>query len=199
MEIKDIEVALEGILFAAGEPVSGKRIAEVLDIDIDTVFSVAQQISDKFSFERRGIRLIRLEDSLQLASAPEAAHYIRLALETRKAPQLSPPALEVLSIIAYFQPATRAYVEQIRGVDSSYTVGILHERGLIEPCGRLQVPGRPVLFRTTKTFLRSFGLSSLDELPEIPDLEENTEGQMKLKTAIEALRATDETEVQPET
>ena len=103
---------------------------------------------------------------------------IRKAFEIRKPAKLSQPALEVLTIIAYYQPTTRAYVDQIRGVDSSYTMGLLQERKLIEECGRLQVPGRPHLYRTTKQFLRAFHLTSLDDLPEIPDL--GGEGQMRL-------------------
>ena len=113
-----------------------------------------------------------------MCSAPDYADTIRRAFEIRKPARLSQPALEVLTIIAYYQPTTRAYVDQIRGVDSAYTIGLLQERKLIEECGRLQVPGRPHLYRTTKQFLRAFHLSSLDELPEMPDL--GAEGQMRL-------------------
>lgn len=176
MEIRDIEGAIEGILFASGEPVSMERIAAVLGVEKQLVSDAADVIADRYSFERRGIRLVRMENQLQLCSSPEYADYIRLALETRKQPQLTQPALEVLSIVAYFQPVTRTYIEQVRGVDSSYTVGLLEDRGLIEQCGRLPVPGRPVLFRTTPAFLRTFGISSLSELPPLPDTEtENTE------------------------
>lgn len=188
MEIRDIEGALEGILFAAGEPVSADRIAGVLAVDKDIVLDVAARLADKFSFERRGIRLVRLENSLQLCSAPEYADYIRMALETRKPPQLTQPALEVLAVVAYFQPVTRAYIDQVRGVDSNYTVGILQDRGLIEPCGRLAVPGRPVLYRTTGAFLRTFGIETLAELPELPEIEsDGEEEQIKLQSAIDAL------------
>lgn len=118
---------------------------------------------DYYSYERRGIRLLKIDDCYQLASAPEYAERVRRAMETRRPPQLSQAALESLAVIAYFQPTTKAYVEQIRGVDSSYTVGLLADRGLIEECGRLSVPGRPILYRTTQNFLRSFGLKTLDE------------------------------------
>lgn len=128
----------------------------------------------------RGIRLVRLDTSYQLCSAPEFAPYIRKTLENRKPARLSQPALEVLAVIAYYQPVTRAYVDQIRGVDSAYTVGLLLERELIEECGRLAVPGRPILYRTTKNFLRSFGLSSLEELPELPDASQES-GQLTLE------------------
>ena len=126
----------------------------------------------------RGIRLLRMEDTWQLCSAPDYADVIRKAFEIRKPAKLSQPALEVLTIIAYYQPTTRAYVDQIRGVDSAYTIGLLLDRKLIEECGRLQVPGRPRLYRTTKQFLRAFHLTSLDDLPELPDL--GGEGQMRI-------------------
>ena len=169
MELKEMEAALEGILFAAGEPVGVERLCLTLDADRPTVDAVAQRLADQYSYERRGIRLLKLDNSFQLCSAPEYADLIRKAMESRRPARLSQPALEVLAIIAYYQPATRAYVDQIRGVDSSYTVGLLLERELIEECGRLAVPGRPIQYRTTQNFLRSFGLSSLEELPELPD------------------------------
>lgn len=169
MDIKEIESAMEGILFAAGEPITLDRLAQTLEIDTDTIKTLAGRLADYYSFERRGIRLLRLENTLQLCSAPEHADLIRKALESRKPPKLSQPALEALCVIAYFQPTTKAYVEQVRGVDSSYTIGLLSERGLIEECGRLSVPGRPILYRTTSEFLKTFGLSSLEELPELPD------------------------------
>ncbi len=178
VDMKEIASALEGILFAAGEPVDIKRICMALELDRETAETVLRQLGDGYAFERRGIRLLRMEDSYQLCSAPEYADVIRKAFEVRKPAKLSQPALEALTIIAYYQPTTRAYVDQVRGVDSSYTVGLLLDRGLIEECGRLQVPGRPILYRTTKHFLRSFHLSSLDDLPEIPGME--AEGQMRL-------------------
>lgn len=111
---------------------------------------------DAYSYERRGIRLIKLDSSYQLCSAPEYAELIRKTFESRRPAKLSPPALEVLSVIAYYQPTTRAYVDQIRGVDSSYTVSLLLDRELIEECGRLAVPGRPILYRTTHYLLTLF-------------------------------------------
>ena len=178
MEMKEIESAIEGILFAAGEPLHVDRICVALEMDRPTVEQVLQKLMDYYAYERRGMRLLRIEDSWQLCSAPDYADVIRKAFEIRKPAKLSQPALEVLTIIAYYQPTTRAYVDQIRGVDSSYTMGLLQERKLIEECGRLQVPGRPHLYRTTKQFLRAFHLTSLDDLPEIPDL--GGEGQMRL-------------------
>ena len=178
MDMREMEAAAEGILFAAGESVEIKRLCLALDADRSTVEEILRRLGDHYAFERRGIRLICMEDSYQLCSAPDYADVIRKAFEIRKPARLSQPALEALTIIAYYQPTTRAYVDQVRGVDSAYTVGLLLERGLIEECGRLQVPGRPILYRTTKHFLRSFHLNSLDDLPEIPGLE--SEGQLRL-------------------
>ena len=178
IEMKEIESAIEGILFASGEPVHVDRICVALELDRPTADQVLQKLMDYYSYERRGIRLLHIEDSWQLCSAPDYADYIRKAFEIRKPAKLSQPALEVLTIIAYYQPTTRAFVDQIRGVDSAYTMGLLQERNLIEECGRLQVPGRPHLYRTTKQFLRAFHLTSLEDLPEMPDL--SGEGQMRL-------------------
>ena len=183
-----LECAVEAILFVSGEPVKIARIAAVMGVKESDVEEAADGMRDKYSFERRGIRLVRLEDSLQLCSSPEFTDCIRRALETRKAPQMSQPALEVLSIIAYFQPATRAYVEQIRGVDSSYTIGVLTERNLIEPCGRLAAPGRPMLYRTTYVFLRTFGLESLRDLPELPHIEPDGDEREGIRNAITQLK-----------
>ena len=187
LEMKDIEAAVEGILFASGEPVAVDRICVALNMDRPTVELVLQHLQDYYSYERRGVRLLRMEDSWQLCSAPEYAEYIRRALEQRKPPKLSQPALEVLAIVAYFQPVTRAYIDQVRGVDSAYTVTTLLERGLIEACGRLDAPGRPSLYRTSALFLRTMGMQSLDELPVLPDLSSD-EGAEKLEQAISELR-----------
>ena len=178
MDIKEIASAAEAILFASGEPVKEDRICTALELDRPTAQKVLQSLMDHYAYERRGVRLLHMEDAWQLCSAPEYADVIRQAFEIRKPAKLSQPALEVLTIIAYYQPTTRAYVDQIRGVDSAYTVGLLLNRGLIEKAGRLQVPGRPHLYRTTKKFLRAFHLTSLDDLPEMPDLA--GEGQLRL-------------------
>ena len=180
MEMKEIESAIEGILFASGEPVHVDRICVALELDRPTAEQVLQKLMDYYSYERRGIRLLHIEDSWQLCSAPDYADVIRRAFEIRKPAKLSQPALEVLTIIAYYQPTTRAYVDQIRGVDSAYTVGLLLDRKLIEECGRLQVPGRPRLYRTTENFLRAFHLTSLEDLPEMPELMNGEGQQMRL-------------------
>ena len=189
MELKELQAALEGILFASGEPVAAERLCVGLDIDRDTLEQVTQHLMDEYSFQHRGIRLVKLDNSYQLCSAPEYADHIRKTLESRKPARLSQSALEVLAVIAYYQPTTRAYVDQIRGVDSSYTVSLLMERELIEECGRLAVPGRPILYRTTKNFLRSFNLSDLDELPELPDsTPEDGHITLELEAAVAKLR-----------
>lgn len=199
MELKELEGTIEGILFAAGDPVPTERICFALGQDRDTVESVCQRLSDQYSYDRRGIRLVKLENSWQMCSAPEFADYIRKTMESRKPAKLSQPALEVLSIIAYFQPVTRAYIEQVRGVDSSYTVGLLLERELICEAGRLSVPGRPMQFRTTKNFLRAFGLSSLDDLPELPSgTQEGVQMTLELENAIERLQEAEPADEQNE-
>ena len=178
LDLREVEAAVEAILFAAGEPLPIERICLALDLDRPTAEQVLQKLGDHYAYERRGIRLVRMEDCYQLCSSPDYADLIRKAFEIRKTARLSQPALEVLTIVAYYQPTTRAYADQVRGVDSAYTVGLLLERGFIEECGRLQVPGRPRLYRTTKKFLRDFHLSSLEELPEMPGIE--TDGQLRM-------------------
>ncbi|MCL2562745.1 MAG: SMC-Scp complex subunit ScpB [Oscillospiraceae bacterium] len=186
MDAKQITSAVEGILFAAGEPVQVKRLAAILELDDGAVEYALVQLETLYNEGERGIRLLRMEDSVQFCSAPEYADVIRQTLERRRVPQLSPTAFEVLAIVAYFQPVTRAYVERVRGVDSSYTMGSLHARGLIESCGQLQVPGRPTLYQTTNAFLRSFNLTKLDDLPPLPDAEDS-EAKAQLQEAIEAI------------
>ena len=193
MDWKELECALEGVLFASGEPVPVERLCLGLEVDRPTLDAVAQKLMDQYSYDRRGIRLLRLDTSYQLCSAPEYAQIIRQTLESRKPARLSQPALEVLAVIAYYQPVTRAYVDQVRGVDSSYTMGLLLERELIEEAGRLAVPGRPMQFRTTKNFLRSFGLSSLDELPELPGpSQEGARLAIELEASLARLRKAEE-------
>ena len=190
MEQNELDSVLEAILFASGEPVSADRIAAVLGLAPETVLEGAQRLADAYSFSRRGLRVVRTDRDMQMCSAPEYSGEISRVLEQRKPPRLSQPSLEVLAIVAYFQPVTRAYIDNIRGVDSSYTVSQLAERGLIEACGRLDVPGRPTIYKTGDLFLRTMGISSLEELPVLPDLGED-EGLVKLQQTIDALRAED--------
>lgn len=171
MEQTELERILEAILFAAGEPLEIERLAAAAQCDEDEVEAAATALSDRFAFERRGIRIVRLDRAYQMCSSGEMAEYVTKALETRKPPKLSASQLETLTIVAYYQPATKAYIEQIRGVDSSYSVGALLNKHLIEESGRLNVPGRPILYRTTPDFLRTFGLESLEDLPEIEKMQ----------------------------
>jgi len=167
MEQTELQRIIEAILFAAGEPIEVSRLAMVLETDESDIIAAADALADELSFNRRGIRILKLENRYQMVSSGEMADYITKALETRKPPKLSASQLEALTIVAYYQPATKAMVEQIRGVDSSYSIGALLNKKLIEDAGRLNVPGRPILYRTTPDFLRTFGLSSLEELPPI--------------------------------
>lgn len=168
--MNELSCLLEGILFASGEPVYEAKLMQVLGITADQLHRLAENLADSYDAEKRGFQLIRLQDSYQMVSRPDYADTIRRALETRRAPGLSAAALEVLSIVAYRQPVTRAYIEQLRGVDSSNTVLTLLDKGLIEGCGRLDVPGRPMIYRTTQAFLRAFSISALEELPDLPEL-----------------------------
>ena len=167
MEQEQLMRILEAILFAAGERVEVARLAQVLELDPKEIIQAADRLSDELAYERRGIRILRLENGYQMVSSGEMADYITKTLETRKPPKLSSSQLETLTVIAYYQPATKAMVEQIRGADSSYSVAALMNKKLIEEAGRLNVPGRPIQYKTTPDFLRTFGLSSLEELPPI--------------------------------
>ena len=167
MEQTELQRAIEAILFASGERMEVSRLAFALEADEDEIVAAADALANQLSFERRGIRVLKLENGYQMVSSGEMADYITKALETRKPPKLSASQLETLTIIAYYQPATKAMVEQIRGVDSAYSISALMNKKLIEEAGRLNVPGRPIQYKTTPGFLRTFGLSSLEELPEI--------------------------------
>ena len=167
MELEQLQRAIEAILFAAGERVEASRLAMGLETDVKDIIAAADALADELAFARRGIRILKLEKGYQMVSSGEMADYVTKALETRKPPKLSASQLETLTIVAYYQPATKAMVEQIRGVDSSYSVGALLDKKLIEEAGRLNVPGRPILYRTTPNFLRTFGISTLEELPPI--------------------------------
>ena len=188
MEEERLSAALEAVLFAAGDPVPVERLARVLEAEVGQVLAAAKKLADGYSYEQRGVRLLRLGDKLQMCSSPEFSRQVSAALEQRKPPRLSPAALEVLAIVAYYQPVTRAYIDQVRGVDSSYTVGVLVERGLIEQGGKLEVPGRPSVYRTGDVFLRTMGISDLSELPPLPDLSTD-EGIIALQNKIDELQS----------
>lgn len=167
MELKECMGAVEAMLFACGEPVSTARLAQTLEMDEATLERVLLAMQDEYDRPERGVRLLRLEGDWQLATKNEWSEPVKKILDARRNTPLSQAALEVLAIIAYNQPVSRGFVEQVRGVDSSSTVAKLLEKGLIEEAGRLDLPGRPISFRTTDVFLRTFGLESLSQLPPL--------------------------------
>jgi len=182
--ITRLRAAIEAILFAAGDPVHILKLAEVLEEDKKTIeVLLADMAADYEEDELRGVKLLILEEKAQLVSKPAFGEKVLAVLEQRRSPSLSPSALEVLSIVAYRQPVTRGVIEQIRGVDSSYTLTNLLEKGILEECGRLDVPGRPIIYRTSESFLRIFGLSSLRDLPPLP--EELTDDQITMISEAE--------------
>ena len=167
MEQNDLQRALMAVLFAAGEPVAASRLAESLQVDESEIHRECEALISALSYHRSGIRIVKLEGAYQMCSSAEMAEYVTKTLETRKPPKRSPPQGERVTVNAYYQPATKAYVETIRGVDSAYSVSALLTKKLIRECGRLNVPGRPILYETTPDFLRVFGLESLADLPDI--------------------------------
>ena len=196
-ELHELECALEAVLFAAGDSVSEGKLCAVLQTDKATLRNAAQNLGDYYDFNRRGIKLLRLDDRYQLASRADYAQMVRNTLETRKPQNLTPAALEVLAIIAYKQPVTKTYIEQVRGVDSAYTLSSLVDKGLVADCGRLDVPGRPILYQTTETFLRAFGLSSVSQLPALESFGEQDPQQMTLNELEERLDDGPETAEDP--
>ena len=175
MEIKKIRGAIEAILFASGDSVSTDRVAQVLSLDRATAAKLLQSVMDDFNKEDGGVRIVKLEDSYQMCSNPIYAEEIRQALDLHRNTPLSQAAMEVLAIVAYNQPVTKAFVEQIRGVDCSGVLGSLTANGLMEERGRLELPGRPLLYGTTSDFLRCLNISSLNELPPLPHKKEESE------------------------
>ena len=186
----DICARLEAVLFASGEPVPIGRLSLILNITEEQVVSTAYELKDIYESNNHSIGVLFLDKKIQICTKPDFATYVTKVLEQRKPPQLSQSALETLSIVAYYQPATNAYISKIRGVDSSYSISTLLDKGLIEVKGKLEAPGRPSLYGTTDVFLRTMNISSLEELPELPDISSN-EGIEKLKEQIEALKETE--------
>lgn len=162
--IERAEQAIEAVLFAAGHPVTYDKLAAVIGLSVRDIRNLTARLAD--SFEGRGIQLLLYPDSCQLCTREEFAPLIREALDIKRGGNLSASSMEVLAVVAYNQPVTRAFIDTVRGVDSSYAVSSLLDKGLLEPVGRLEAPGRPMLLGTTEKFLRVFGLSSLAELPE---------------------------------
>lgn len=168
MKTEELISAFEAVLFAGGEPQSIERFALVFDIEPEKVVEVMDLLKNRLRENKSGIELVRMENTYQLATKIEYADYIKRMFDIRRRTPLSPAALEVLAVIAYNQPVTKSFIEQVRGVDCSGVVTTLVEKGLVEERGRLELPGKPLLYGTTKNFLRCFSLNDLTELPPLP-------------------------------
>ncbi|HAL20599.1 MAG TPA: SMC-Scp complex subunit ScpB [Ruminococcaceae bacterium] len=184
MTVKELIPAFEAVLFSGGEPLSIERFSQVFDITPETVTEVMEQLSAQLDKNNRGIKLLRMENTYQLATKEAYAEYIKKAFDIKRRTPLSPAALEVLAVIAYNQPVTKSFIEQVRGVDCSGVVTTLVEKGLVEERGRLELPGRPLLYGTTKNFLRCFSMSDLSELPPLPK-NENAENRVAEQLPLE--------------
>ncbi len=192
MEIREIQSIIEAVLFAAGDPVELERLADIVDVDKRSLREILKKMMDSYNFERRGIHIIRMQDSYQMCTNGVYAEYIGRLAEPPRKQNLSNAALEVLSIVAYKQPVTRSTIEHIRGVNCDYIVNRLIERNFIEEKGRLEAPGRPILFGTTQHFMRAFGISELDELPEFDSLGQTVEETEQIEMAeVTAYRQTE--------
>lgn len=167
MEIKEKLGTIEAILFASGDPVEIYRLSEASGVDISTLSSMIKVLNERYTDIGSALCIKRLENSYQICTREEFAPVIRKALETKRNTPLSNASMEALTIIAYNQPVSKSFVEKVRGIDSSSVINNLVEKGLIEEAGRLDVIGRPVVYRTTTVFLRTFGLSSISDLPPI--------------------------------
>ena len=167
----NIKAAIEAILFASGSSVETKRIAQTLEITEEQAEEHISALIDDYNGANRGITIIKLDDSYQMVSCKEYAPQIRTVMDLRRNTPLSQAALEVLAVVAYNQPVTKAFVEQVRGVDCSGVIGSLTAKGLVEEKGRLELPGRPLLYGTTENFLRCFNINSIEELPPLPETE----------------------------
>lgn len=169
MEVRKKLAIIESVLFASGEPVEAKKIADVTETDLKKIPEYINLLNRRYDDYYSGIKIISINDSYQMTTKEEYSDFIREVLDSKKSVPLSNASMETLTIIAYNQPVSKSFVENIRGTDSSATINNLSQRGLIEEAGRLDVPGKPVIYRTTDTFLRCFGLESLDQLPPLPD------------------------------
>lgn len=184
MNAKQLQATLEAILFAVGEPIEISRIAQSLEVDVETLLPALENLAASLEERNSGLCLLRLDDKYQLCTKSDFAPEIRKVLEVKKNAPLSNAAFEVLAIIAYNQPVTKSFVEQIRGVDCSGVMASLCQKSLIEEKGRLDLPGRPLIYGTTPEFLRCFCISSLDELPSLP----SDDPQVTLEEATEAVQ-----------
>ncbi len=185
MEHEELLGAVEAILFASGAPVETDKIARALEIDTDTAKGIIEELIQKYGSPVGGIHIIRVNKSVQMCTNKDYGKYVRLVMDMKKNTPLSQAALEVLAVVAYNQPVTKAFVEQVRGVDCSGVIGSLCQRGLVEEKGRLELPGRPLLYGTTEHFLRCFSLESTDDLPPLPDSKEKSDADSGEQTEEE--------------
>ena len=185
MEIKQYQAAVEAIVFASGEPVPLSRMALALELDEETTARIADDWVQDVNTRGGGLTALKLDDRYQLCSSKDCAAYVRKAMDIRRNTPLSQAAMEVLAIIAYNQPVSRPFVEQVRGVDCSAVMQGLQQKGLIEERGRMDLPGRPLLYGTTPNFLRCFGISSLEQLPPLPQKQENELDETTIEEMIQ--------------
>lgn len=196
MNVNEMQAAVEAVLFASGEPLEKARLAEVFEIEAEQLENIAENIAARLDETGSGLCLMKLGDKYQLCSRSEYAQYIRNVLDLKRNAPLSNAAFEVLAVVAYNQPITKSFIEHVRGVDCSGVIGTLCQRGLIEEKGRLDLPGRPLLYGTTSDFLRCFCISDLSELPPLPEKQPEQSAQLPEAGAdVEAGGETEENEV----
>ena len=180
MTIQEIESIVQSLLFASGNPLSVSQISDIIGVDAKTLKNIIEELSEKMKEQNCGINIVKLEDKYQFTTASSNADYVRALLDNRRNPMLSQAAMEVLSITAYNQPVTRAYIEQVRGVDCAAVLHNLIDKELIEEKGKLDAPGRPLLYGTTSNFLRVFGITSLADMPDLPEIKNQDPRQGEL-------------------
>lgn len=198
MKVSDMQAAVEAILFAAGEPLEVEKIAQALEIEIEYAENLLMNLSAALDENGSGICVVKMNSQYQLCTRKQYAEKVRAVLEIKKNTPLSNAAFEVLAVVAYNQPVTKSFIEQVRGVDCSGVISTLSQKGLVEEKGRLDLPGRPLLYGTTPDFLRCFCVSSLDELPQLPEHEnlpkkEEFSNQIAFDLGIEVTNASDAT------
>lgn len=196
MNVNEMQAAAEAMLFACGEPLEIDRIAQILEIDVENAESLVLNIAAKYDDTNSGIRIVKMDKKYQICTRKEYAEQVRDILDLKRNAPLSQAAFEVLAVVAYNQPITKAYIEQVRGVDCSGVISTLCQKGLIEEVGRLELPGRPLIYGTTAEFLKCFCINSLDDLPDIPELNEKTKEEQEAEIEFENLEAQIKDEIQ---
>ncbi len=198
MNVNEMQAAAEAMLFACGEPLEIDRIAEILEIDTENAESLVLNIAAKYDDTNSGIKVVKMDKKYQICTRKEYAEQVRDILDMKKNAPLSQAAFEVLAVVAYNQPITKAYIEQVRGVDCSGVISTLCQKGLIEEVGRLELPGRPLIYGTTAEFLKCFCINSLDDLPDIPELNEKSVDEQEAELEMEKIEAEVEENIKDE-